>query len=372
MRSSNTTGRRFAGVGVPTRSSRLKPLNLEPARPCLNPATCTHSPTCARSGRRGNFLLWLTVSGTVVAVLAAVSMAIGGASMSMTDILLGRATGDDMQIFLASRLPRTLAVMLSGAAMAVAGLVMQLLVRNRFVEPSTTGVTESAGLGILVATIFVPTLNLPLKMIVAVVFALAGTFLLTALIRALPHRDIIVVPLIGLILSGVIGAGATFLAWEFDMQGTLNAWMTGDFSGIIRGRYELLWIVAVVAALAYVFADRFTVAGLGEDLARNLGINFKSVQAIGLTIVAVVTGITTVVAGPLPFLGLVVPNLVSMIQGDYIRRSLPLVALIGAAFVLLADIIGRSLIAPAEVPVGVVMGIIGAGVFLAILLRRVK
>lgn len=373
MQSSNNpsfSGRRV-GTDAPTHT-RLKPLNLEPARPCLNPATCPHTPSCRRSGRRGNFLLWMTVNGALVAVLVAVSMAIGGASMSMTDILLGRGTADDMQILLASRLPRTLAVMLSGAAMAVAGLVMQLLVRNRFVEPSTTGVTESAGLGILVATIFIPTLSLPLKMVIAVMFALAGTFVLTALIRALPHRDIIVVPLIGLILSGVIGAGATFLAWEFDMQGTLNAWMTGDFSGIIRGRYELLWIVAGVATLAYVFADRFTVAGLGEDLARNLGLNFKSVQAIGLTIVAVVTGITTVVAGPLPFLGLVVPNLVSMIQGDYIRRSLPLVALVGALFVLLADIIGRSIIAPAEVPVGVIMGIIGAGVFLVILLRRVK
>ncbi|MDP9806474.1 iron complex transport system permease protein [Trueperella bonasi] len=292
--------------------------------------------------------------------------------MSIIDILLGRASADDMQILLASRLPRTLAIMLSGAAMAVAGLVLQLLVRNRFVEPSTTGVTESAGLGILVVTIFHPTLSLPAKMAVAVVFALLGTVVLTAVIRTLPYRDIIVVPLIGLILSGVIGAGATFLAWEFSLHGTLNAWMTGDFSGIIRGRYELLWIVAVVAALAYLYADRFTVAGLGEDLARNLGLNFRSVQAAGLTIVAVVTGITTVVAGPLPFLGLVVPNLVSMIQGDYIRRSLPLVALVGAAFVLLADIIGRLLIYPSEVPVGVVMGVLGAGIFLAILLRRVK
>ncbi|WP_241968956.1 ABC transporter permease [Trueperella bialowiezensis] len=314
----------------------------------------------------------LAVSAITVVVLAGISTAIGGADMNLMDILLGRGSAEDMQVLRASRIPRTLAVVLSGAAMAVAGLVMQLLVRNRFVEPSTTGVTESAGLGILVATIFMPAMSLPIKMLVAVLFALAGTFALTAIVRSLPHRDIIVVPLIGLILSGVIGAGATFLAWEFSLQGTLNAWMTGDFSGIIRGRYELLWIVAAVAALAYIYADRFTVAGLGEDLARNLGLNFRAVQAFGLTIVAVVTGITTVVAGPLPFLGLVVPNLVSMVQGDYIRRSLPLVALVGAAFVLLADIIGRSLIYPAEIPVGVVMGIIGAGIFLVILVRRVK
>ncbi|WP_434699606.1 ABC transporter permease [Trueperella pyogenes] len=283
----------------------------------------------------------------------------------------GQCLGTDLQILFVSRLPRTLAVVLSGAAMAVAGLVMQLLVRNRFVEPSTTGVTESAGLGILVATIFLPTLSLPGKMLIAVSFALLGTALLTLILRNLTHRDIIVVPLVGLILSGVIGAASMFLAWEFQMQGTLNAWMTGDFSGIIRGRYELLWIVAGVAGISYLFADRFTIAGLGEGLARNLGLNYSAVQTTGLTIVAIVTGITTVVAGPLPFLGLVVPNVVSMFNGDNIRRSLPLVALLGAIFVLTADIIGL-LIAPAEVPVGVVMGVIGAGIFLAILAKRVR
>ncbi|QTG75616.1 ABC transporter permease [Trueperella pecoris] len=322
--------------------------------------------------RRGKFARSLAVALFVVVALGLVSTLVGGARMSPVAILTGQASPDDLQILLASRIPRTLAVILAGAAMAVAGLVMQLLVRNRFVEPSSTGVTESAGLGILVATIFIPTLSLPGKMAIAVAFALAGTALLTAILRSLDHRDIVVVPLVGLILSGVIGAATLFLAWEFQLQGTLNAWMTGDFSGIIRGRYELLWIVAAAALLAYLFADRFTVAGLGEDLARNLGLNYGAVQALGLTIVALVTGITTVVAGPLPFLGLVVPNLVSIFHGDYIRRSLPLVALVGAAFVLVADLLSRTLIAPAEVPVGVVMGVVGAAIFLTILLKRVR
>ncbi len=349
----------------------LQPLKLEQFRGCRH-AECEESRSCTRSARRGHFLRAMGIMAGAVVVLGVVSTLIGGADMSIGAILTGEATASDLQILFVSRLPRTLAVILSGAAMAVAGLVMQLLVRNRFVEPSTTGVTESAGLGILVATVFLPTLSLPGKMLIAVAFALAGTALLTLILRSLDHRDIIVVPLVGLILSGIIGSAATFLAWEFQLQGTLNAWMTGDFSGIIRGRYELLWIVAVVAALAYLFADRFTIAGLGEDLARNLGLNYGAVQSVGLTIVAVVTGITTVVAGPLPFLGLVVPNLVSILHGDDIRRSLPLVALMGATFVLVADIIGRVLIAPAEVPVGVVMGILGAGIFLAILMKRVK
>lgn len=256
--------------------------------------------------------------------------------------------------------------------MAVAGLVMQMLVQNRFVEPSTTGVTESAGLGVLVATSFFPSMSVAMKMSFSVIFSLAGTMLLLILIRSIPHRDLIVVPLLGIILAGVIGAATTFLAWEFQLQGTLHAWEIGDFSGIIEGRYELLYIVGITAACTYLFADMFTVIGLGEDLARNLGLNHKRVTLIGLTIVAIVAGITTVVAGSLPFLGLVVPNLVSLIMGDYLRRALPLVALGGAGFVMAADILSRSLVPPAEIPVGVIMGVVGAAIFLAFLLRKVK
>ncbi|MDO5701687.1 MAG: iron chelate uptake ABC transporter family permease subunit [Bowdeniella nasicola] len=326
-----------------------------------------------RTPTRGpRIALWFAGGVLLVFVLSLWSIVVGTAEMSVRDILTLRADVEDLQILTISRIPRTLAVILSGASMAVAGLVMQMLVQNRYVEPSTTGVTESAGVGILIATIFLPAVPLWGKMVVAVLFALAGTMLLLALIRAIPHRDLIIVPLLGIVLSGVIGAAATFLAWTFQLQSTLVAWLTGDFSGILKGRYELLWIVAFAAILAYLYADMFTVAGLGENLATNLGLDHRRITMIGLTIVAVVAGVTTVVAGALPFLGLVVPNIVSLIVGDYMRRSLPLVALGGAIFVLLADIVGRSLIAPAEIPVGVVMGISGSIIFLFLLIRMVR
>lgn len=325
-----------------------------------------------KTTRRPGTVAWVA-GGLVVAILLAIwSITTGTAHVSFTDVLLLRANPDDMQILTISRVPRTLAIILSGSSMAVAGLVMQMLVQNRYVEPSTTGVTESAGLGVLLATLLIPGSPLYIKMIFSVIFALLGTFLLLILIRSIPHRDLIIVPLLGIVLSGVIGAGATFLAWEYQLQGTLQAWVTGDFSGILKGRYELLWIVGGAAALTYFFADMFTVAGLGENLAKNLGLDHRRITLIGLTIVAIVAGVTTVVSGALPFLGLVVPNLVSLIMGDYMRRSLPLVALGGAIFVLIADIIGRTLIAPAEIPVGVVMGVIGAAVFLVFLMRTVK
>ncbi|HHT40815.1 MAG TPA: iron chelate uptake ABC transporter family permease subunit [Actinomyces sp.] len=321
---------------------------------------------------KSQYALWLAGGVVVVLALMAWSITVGTAQMSVADIVFGNASPEQIRVLTVSRIPRTLAIVLSGAAMAVAGLVMQMLVQNRYVEPSTTGVTESAGLGVLIATLVFPGASILAKMGFSIGFALLGTMILLTLIRSIPHRDIIVVPLLGIVLSGVIGAAATFLAWQFQLQGTLQAWTTGDFSGVLKGRYELLWIVVAAASITYIFADRFTVAGLGEDLAKNLGLDHKSITTLGLSIVAVVAGITTVVAGALPFLGLVIPNIVSLIMGDYLRRSLPFVAMGGAVFVLLADIIGRTLIAPAEIPVGVVMGIIGAAIFLVILLRTVK
>lgn len=316
---------------------------------------------------RGIIATWLGV--LTFFLLTLWSIFTGSSDLTITDIISGNADSEQLLVFFGSRIPRTAAAALAGAAMAVAGLLMQMLVQNRFVEPSTTGVTESAILGVLIVTIIAPSTEIFTKMLVAIIFALAGSILLIILINATPKRDAIVVPLLGIVLSGIIGAGATLLAWEFNLQGTVAAWELGDFSGVISGRYELLWIVSAVAAVTYLYADRFTIIGLGKELSTNLGINHKRTTFFGLILVATTTGITTVIAGALPFLGLVIPNLVSLIMGDYMRRSLPLVALGGACFVLLADTLGRVLIAPAEIAVGTIMGVIGAFLFLLFLLR---
>lgn len=332
----------------------------------------TGSAYAARLAGQKRYAPWLV--GLIIAViaLACVSIVVGTAKIDYLAIFTGNATRLEQLYFFESRIPRTLALVLSGAAMSVAGLIMQMLVQNRFVEPSTTGVTEAASLGILIATLWLPASSITFKMLFAVAFALMGTMVLMALIRAIPHRDLIMVPLLGIVFSGVVGAFASFIAWRYEIQGTLAAWQLGDFSGVIQGRFELLYVVGIAAVVSFLFADRFTVIGLGEDLSKNLGLNHRNVTLIGLIIVAIVSGITTVVAGSLPFLGLVVPNLISLICGDYLRKSIPLVALAGASFVLAADILARLLIMPAEIPVGTVMGVVGAAIFLTFLMKVVK
>ncbi|MFC3299989.1 Iron-uptake system permease protein FeuB [Arthrobacter agilis] len=301
-------------------------------------------------------------------LLAVISLFVGVSNVSPAQLM----SGDPLvwQTFLVSRVPRTLAVVLAGVALSIAGFILQLMARNRFVEPSTVGTVESATAGILVATLLLPGAPVVGKMVVAALFAMAGTALFLSVLRRIPLRNTLVVPLVGIMLGGVIAAVTTFSAYRFDLLQTLNTWMIGDFSGLIRGRYELLWLVAVLAAVGYICADRFTVAGMGEEFTTNLGLDYRRTMNLGLILVSLISAVVVVVVGSIPFLGLIVPNLVSLLIGDNVRRAVPWIAVFGAGFVLTCDIIGRSIRFPYEVPVGVIVSVVGSALFIALLVRR--
>jgi len=311
----------------------------------------------------------LLVAIVVTLALAIISLFVGVSDVSLGALLSSSPEDRPMQVLLISRIPRTLAIVLSGASMAIAGLVMQMVVRNRFVEPSTAGTTESASLGFLVVTMLAPGWPLMAKMGVAAIFAMAGTALFLRILRAVPLRDVLLVPLVGIMLGGIIGAVTAFLAYRYGLMASLLAWSMGDFSGILRGRYELLWIGLACGIAAYIAADRFTVAGMGKDFTTNLGLNYQRVMVLGLVIVSIVSAVVLVSVGSIPFLGLIVPNVVSLMVGDNMRRTVPWVAVMGAGFVLACDILGRVVRAPYEIPISVVVGVIGSAVFLYLLLR---
>ncbi len=310
--------------------------------------------------------LWPAVGA--VLLLALISLFVGVSTVTPADLLAGDA--GVWQTFLISRVPRTLAVILAGVALSIAGFILQLMARNRFVEPSTVGTVESATAGILVATLLVPGAPIVGKMLIAAIFAIAGTALFLTVLRRIPLRNTLIVPLVGIMLGGVIAAVTTFFAYRFDLLQTLNTWMIGDFSGLIRGRYELLWLVAVLAVVGYILADRFTVAGMGEEFTTNLGLDYRRTMNLGLVLVSLISAVVVVVVGAIPFLGLIVPNLVSLMIGDNVRRAVPWIAVFGAGFVLACDILGRIIRFPYEVPVGVIVSVIGSALFIALLVRR--
>lgn len=304
------------------------------------------------------------------AILAVASLFLGVSDVSPWALLSGAAGEKTLMIVAISRIPRTVALILAGSGMAVAGTIMQMLSRNRFVEPSTAGTVESAGLGMLMVLLFAPGLPVIGKMLVSATFALAGTALFLAILRHIPLRSVLIVPLVGIMLGGVVSAITAFLAYRYDFMQAMGAWTSGDFSTVLRGRYEVLWAAFALTVAAYIAADRFTLAGMGEDFATNLGLSYRRVVMFGLVIVSMVTASVVVTAGVVPFVGLIVPNLVSIIAGDSLRRTMPWIALSGAALVLACDMIGRVANAPYEIPVGSVLGIIGSIFFLFLLLRN--
>lgn len=277
---------------------------------------------------------------------------------------------DGAQMFAITRIPRTIALVLAGAAMAMCGLVMQMITQNRFVEPTTTGTTEWAGLGLLLVMIVAPGAPLIVKMTVAVVTAFIGTSIFFAFLQRITLRSSVIVPIVGIMLGAVVGAVSTFLALQTDMLQSLGIWFAGSFTGIIQGQYEPLLAVIVVVAAVFVAADRFTAAGLGEEFSTNIGLNYRGVVLLGTGLIAVATGIVTVVVGNLPFLGLIVPNIVSMFRGDDLRSNLPWVALTGIALVTVCDLLGRTIIAPFEVPVSLILSVVGAIVFITLIVRK--
>lgn len=139
---------------------------------------------------------------------------------------------------------------------------------------------------------------------------------------------------------------------------------------IMKGRYELLFISIPLVIMAYIFANKFTIAGMGEDFAKNLGLNYKRVVNIGLIIVALITSTVVLTVGMIPFLGLIIPNIVSIYQGDHLKNTLSHTALLGAVFVLFCDILGRLIIYPYEISISLTVGVLGSGIFAYLLLRR--
>lgn len=310
-----------------------------------------------------------------IGVLIVIGLSITSLFTGVSHISLSSLWSDaDMRdIFFISRVPRTLALLLAGSAMSVVGLIMQLLTQNRFVEPSLVGTTQSASLGLLVMMVWFPSASIVVKMLVASSFAMVGTLLFMLILRKIILKSALIVPLVGIMLGSVISAITIFGAMHYDLLQSIGAWVSGgDFSGILQGRYELLWLVGILIILSCWVADSFTVAGMGREFAINVGLNYRFVMLIGLSMIAVVTGIVIVVVGALPFLGLIIPNLISLMFGDNIRKTIPLVCLSGGGLVLLCDIVGRVIRYPFEIPASTILGVIGAVIFLYLLIHQAR
>ena len=312
---------------------------------------------------------------TIVLFLVLLALSVWSLFVGVIDVnLAGLFSGDldQLEIFLISRLPRLLAILCTGVGMSVAGLIMQQLCMNKFVSPTTGATISSAQLGILLALLFMPGSTLWSRALFAFAAAILGTWIFVWFIQRIQFKDVVMVPLVGIMFGNVIGGITNYLAYQFEMTQALSSWLVGHFSLVVRGRFELVYLAVPLVILAFVFANHFNIVGMGKDFSKNLGVHYNLVLFAGLSIAAMITASVVVVVGSISYIGLIVPNVVAMFKGDRIRGTLVDTALFGAIFVLGCDMIARVVIAPYELPIELIVGIIGSILFIGLLLYRLR
>lgn len=309
-------------------------------------------------------IIWLLL---LLVGVSLISLVVGVHSLPMQDLF----HLDKMQqlILWQTRVPRTISLVIAGATLSVCGLIMQQLTQNKFVSPSIAGTMDSARLGILIAMIVFPTAASLTKSLVAFFFAFLGTLFFVQLLHRLPRKNQVLVPLVGVMYGNIIGSAVTFIAYQLNLIQNMSAWLQGNFAVVTKGSYELIYLSIPLLLISYFYAHHFTVAGMGQDLAVGVGLNYQWIQLIGLGIVGLASSTILVTIGSLPFIGVVIPNLVSLRYGDQVHRTLGITALFGSVFLIICDILSRIIIAPYEIPVSLTVGVIGSALFLYLLLR---
>lgn len=303
----------------------------------------------------------------ILVILSALSLMIGVANFSFVSFF----QGDEllMQIFWQVRVPRLITLILSAFGMCISGLIMQQLAQNKFASPSTATTIEGAKLGLLVGTL-VFSANFYGQMLSAFIFALISTTIFMLFIQKMKIKNVIFIPLIGLMIGGILDALTTFISYQTDRVQNISTWMQASLSTIIKGNYEPLYIIVPLVIIAFLYANQFTIAGMGESFTTNLGLSHKKIVNIGLWIVAIITATVVISVGGIPFLGLIIPNIISIYRGDNLKNSIVETALLGAVFLIGCDIFGRLLIFPYEMPLSLTVGVFGCAIFLYLLFKR--
>ncbi|HED6851908.1 TPA: ABC transporter permease [Campylobacter coli] len=313
-------------------------------------------------------LFSLNILLILLVVFGIISLFIGVIRINLDDIFSLSAT--QLEIILLTRIPRLIAILLTGMSLSICGLIMQQLTQNKFVSPTTAGTMDCAKLGILISLIFFAGASFFTQALIASIFALLGSFIFIQILRKIKLKDVIFVPLIGLMFGGIINAITTFFAYALNYIQNIQGWLQGSMANVMQGNYELLYISLPLFILAYFLAHKITIAGMGEDLALNLGVSYNTILFSGLIIVSIITSVVIVSVGIIPFLGLIIPNLVAIYRGDNLKKNLIYIALCGALFLLVCDIISRLVIFPFEMPLSITTGVLGSLIFIFLLLKR--
>lgn len=313
-------------------------------------------------------------SVALLVVATAAAFLVGSSSVSLGE-LVAWATGGDVaasakSILVNVRLPRVLAALLAGSALAVAGSIIQAVLDNPMASPNIIGINSGAGLFVLiVASVFPSALWLP--PLAAFVGALVTALIIFGISLGASTSRLTVV-LAGIAITSVFGAGMnTILIVNPDAYIGSSSFLVGGLAGVLLD--DLWWPALYVVgglAVALLVAGKLNIMALGDETAHALGMNVGATRLAMLGLAAVLAGAAVSFAGLLGFVGLIIPHLVRFFVGHDNRWVLPLSAVTGAAFVVVCDLLSRVLFAPYEVPVGILMSFLGGPFFIYLILKN--
>lgn len=324
----------------------------------------------------------MTVAGFGTLALAACLLAplVGSTPIRLTAVFdrsIPFADNVDAQIFFVARLPRVLAAALVGSGLALAGVVFQALLRNPLASPDTLGVSAGAALGAVLVITFNADFSLlgvsaiPLATLAGSLGALAIVYGLSAARRQ--GASSMVLLLAGVTLTTLLGALTTFVRYLADFTQTLQTvrWLMGSLDVGSYGPIGAALVPLTLACAGFATLPRvLDLLSIGAESAAARGVNVLRAEKIALASASLATGAAVSLAGPLSFVGIIVPHLVRLLVGGDHRLVLPAAALFGSAFLIACDLVARTAFAPTELPVGIVTAIIGGPVFLWLLFRR--
>ncbi len=326
--------------------------------------------------------LVLTIGGFGAVTLAVCLLAplVGSTPISLSRAFsrtIPYADNVDAQIFFVARLPRVLTGALVGAALAAAGAVLQALFRNPLAAPETLGVSAGAALGAILAITFGADMRLgplapvPLASLVGALSAMSVVYLLASATRRALSTSVLL--LAGVALNAFISAMILFVQYLADFTQTYRAvrWLIGDLDvGAFAPIAAALPLVLVAFAIFATLPGALNLLSLGPDAAAARGVDVARAQRLAFVSSSLATSAAVSLAGPVAFIGIIVPHLVRLVVGVDHRLVLPAAALFGAAFLIICDLIARTIISPVELPVGIVTAVIGGPFFLWLLVRR--
>lgn len=328
------------------------------------------------SEKKNRSFWWLVVLLLVLTVAAAfLGLRYGSAQLRFSEVLAGLLRLDPQSVYTkilwVVRLPHVAACLLAGAGLAVSGVLLQTAVNNPLAGPNIIGVNAGAGFAMVLGMCLAP-----MAYGLQSVMAFAGAFLCTVLIVLTANRaggSRVTILLAGVAISTLLSAGISLLKLLYpDVAIVYNYFSVGGVGGVTFQQLKLpAGIILAVLVLSMVLANRLNLLCLGDSIAQTLGVRAKRVRFLALLLASASAGAVVSFAGLLGFVGLMVPHMARKITGSGdVRKLIPVSALLGAMLVVLADLLGRVLFAPSEIPAGIITAMIGAPFFFVLLLQR--